>query len=176
MAGPASLKIPTLNGKQAFIGEFTVTINWEGNNIKKDTVKVMINGKELPAGAKTEEGSVVKGSIQADNTILNRGPNSMKLEAFGLKDEKVEKEGFFAYYPDNRVKVGDQFELYLGAKGSAKAEVDGEVLRLGTNEPRPENEEWAKIEAVKAGNASIRIVSKNGEELKKYSFTVVDSK
>lgn len=102
---------------KALFGKEQNCLDWLGCYLKRNTIKLMINGKEVSSEIKASKygEELLEGLIKGQ---LNLGANQIKIEAMDTNSEKLEKHLTVFYYPNNEIPAGDNFSLYLAPMGS----------------------------------------------------------
>jgi hypothetical protein len=109
------LEFADLYDHQAILGKKPVTIHWFGCYLPKESVKISVNDKVVPADMDVPQDApeLLAGRISPGEK-LKPGANKVRIEALDIRGNKRERDLVFYYYPDNRVPLGDEFALSLG--------------------------------------------------------------
>jgi hypothetical protein len=109
------LEICGLYDDQALFGPGDVVVNWLGCYLVKESIKVFVNGKEIPSEMGVVDGrpELVEGRVKPRDMLVT-GTNTLRIEAVDIRGDRREREIHLHYYPENRVPLGDLFVLSLG--------------------------------------------------------------
>ena len=109
------LEMCGLYDDQALFGPGDVVVNWLGCYLVKESVKVFVNNKGVPSEMGAVEGrpELVEGRVRPRDLLVT-GTNTVRIEAVDIRGDKRQREITLHYYPENRVRLGDQFVLSLG--------------------------------------------------------------
>jgi len=117
----SNIAILNMTDNEAFFDkEGSAGISWAAYYIKNETIKCDLNGNTIDPGI--DGGNAVEGltigAIPYD--ALATGSNELFINCLDYKGDTMAVKAVFYYFPDHKVKLGTNFNYFIGDMGSKR--------------------------------------------------------